>query len=58
MHMQGLNKKSYNPQIVKVVTNNAIINFTAMVSYNIVVGDTVTKVIIRLLDLDHDSFFG
>lgn len=26
-----------------------------MVSYNVVVGDTVTKVIIRLFDLDHDS---
>lgn len=29
----------------------------AMVSYNVVVGDTVTKVIVRLLDIPHDSVF-
>lgn len=31
--------------------------FVAMVSYNVVVGDTVTKVIVRLLGLSHDSLF-
>ncbi|XP_074039521.1 putative sodium-coupled neutral amino acid transporter 11 isoform X2 [Leptinotarsa decemlineata] len=31
--------------------------FVAMVSYNIVVGDTVTKVIMRLLGIGSDSFF-
>lgn len=29
----------------------------AMVSYNVVVGDTVTKVIIRLMGLSRDSLF-
>lgn len=29
-----------------------------MVSYNVVVGDTVTKVIVRLTGIEHDSLFG
>lgn len=39
------------------VPHHKNVYFTAMVSYNIVVGDTVTKVIVRLLDLDHGSIF-
>ncbi|KAK9737941.1 Transmembrane amino acid transporter protein [Popillia japonica] len=31
--------------------------FIAMVSYNVVVGDTVTKVIVRLTGIEHDSVF-
>ncbi|KAH1019127.1 hypothetical protein HUJ05_006775 [Dendroctonus ponderosae] len=31
--------------------------FIAMVSYNVVVGDTVTKVIIRLTDIEPDNIF-
>lgn len=31
--------------------------FPAMVSYNVVVGDTVTKVIVRVTGIEHDSLF-
>ncbi|XP_050420953.1 putative sodium-coupled neutral amino acid transporter 11 [Adelges cooleyi] len=31
--------------------------FIAMISYNIIVGDTATKVLIRLFSLSHDSIF-
>lgn len=34
-----------------------IISVSAMVSYNVVVGDTVTKVIVRITGIDHDSIF-
>lgn len=33
------------------------IYFPAMISYNIIVGDTATKVLIRLFSLSHDSIF-
>lgn len=38
-------------------TNLFVFSFSAMVSYNVVVGDTVTKVLIRLTGMSETSIF-
>ncbi|XP_008215222.1 putative sodium-coupled neutral amino acid transporter 11 isoform X1 [Nasonia vitripennis] len=57
MSYQGLMRASFGrPGFYILTALQFIYPFIAMVSYNVVVGDTVTKVLIRVTGLDPDSF--
>ncbi|XP_018318699.1 putative sodium-coupled neutral amino acid transporter 11 isoform X2 [Agrilus planipennis] len=55
---QGIMESAFGkPGHVLLGLMQFIYPFIAMVSYNVVVGDTVTKVAIRLFGMSHDSLF-
>ncbi|XP_014206744.1 putative sodium-coupled neutral amino acid transporter 11 [Copidosoma floridanum] len=57
MSYQGLMRHAFGrPGFYILTALQFIYPFVAMVSYNVVVGDTVTKVLIRVTGLDKDSF--
>ncbi|KAL7302006.1 hypothetical protein TKK_0005243 [Trichogramma kaykai] len=57
MSYQGLMRASFGrPGFYILSALQFIYPFIAMVSYNVVVGDTVTKVLIRVTGLSHDNF--
>ncbi|XP_011301426.1 putative sodium-coupled neutral amino acid transporter 11 isoform X1 [Fopius arisanus] len=59
MSYQGLMRASFGRVGFYILTTlQFIYPFIAMVSYNVVVGDTVTKVIIRVFGLREDNIFG
>ncbi|XP_043281271.1 putative sodium-coupled neutral amino acid transporter 11 [Venturia canescens] len=59
MSYQGLMRASFGrPGFYILTALQFIYPFIAMVSYNVVVGDTVTKVIIRLTGMEEDSILG
>lgn len=58
MSYQGLMRASFGRTGFYILTVlQFIYPFIAMVSYNVVVGDTVTKVLIRVTGIDDSSFF-
>ncbi|XP_058792720.1 putative sodium-coupled neutral amino acid transporter 11 [Phymastichus coffea] len=57
MSYQGLMRASFGrPGFYILTALQFVYPFIAMVSYNVVVGDTVTKVLIRVTGLEPDSF--